>query len=103
MELRQCKNHGETKHFPRKGTNSWRCGKCSSEQVGRRRRKVKAVLVAEAGGSCRVCGYDRYQGSLEFHHLDPSTKKFGLASGGFTPAIAKLREEAKKCLLLCRN
>jgi hypothetical protein len=39
---------------------------------------VKEILVAEAGGSCLICGYDRYAGALQFHHLDPATKSFGL-------------------------
>jgi predicted Zn-ribbon and HTH transcriptional regulator len=80
-----------------------RCPKCRSEQVAKRRRRVKAILVAEAGGACKLCGYDRYQGALEFHHRDPDAKRFGLALGGLTQAIDRLRAEARKCVLLCSN
>jgi hypothetical protein len=41
--------------------------------------------------------------ALEFHHLDPSEKDFGLAQRGITRAIADVRREAQKCVLLCAN
>ena len=68
-----------------------------------RRRKVKQMLVIESGGRCRICGYDRYSGALEFHHLDSATKSFGLSVRGLTPSIATLRTEVQKCILLCSN
>jgi cytochrome c553 len=63
---------------------------------------VKRILVAEAGGCCAVCGYDRCVVNLHFHHVDPTTKSFALsvASG---KGLAKLRAEAKKCVLVCAN
>ena len=67
------------------------------------RRRIKAILVAEAGGACVICGYDRYLGALQFHHLDPATKRFHLGLKGLTRAIDNVREEAKKCVLLCAN
>jgi len=70
------------------------------EAVVKRQRKVKSILVEEAGGCCKLCGYDRYQGALQFHHVDPSTKSFALQSG-VTKALDKMRIEAAKCVLLC--
>jgi 5-methylcytosine-specific restriction endonuclease McrA len=67
------------------------------------RRRAKLRLIAEAGGCCRICGYDRYSGALHFHHVDPSQKEFGLARRGFTRSIEKMRAEAAKCVLLCSN
>lgn len=61
------------------------------------------VLVAEAGGRCCICGYDRYVGALEFHHLDPAQKRLGLAAGGLTLSLEVLRGEARKCVLVCSN
>ena len=43
-----------------------------SERVAARRRRIKEILVAEAGGRCVLCGYDAYTGALQFHHRDPS-------------------------------
>jgi hypothetical protein len=68
----------------------------------RRRRKVKQTLVSEAGGRCRLCGYDRCAAALEFHHLNPGEKAFGLAQCG-AHSIDKLRAEVRKCMLLCSN
>jgi 5-methylcytosine-specific restriction endonuclease McrA len=71
--------------------------------VTRRRRKVKAILVAEAGGACVICGYDRYAGALHFHHVDPATKRFDLSAAGFARSLERARAEARKCALLCSN
>jgi transposase len=96
-----CPRHGTVTHVlePR---GYYRCRQCRIEAVARRRRKVKAILVAEAGGTCRLCGYDKCFAALEFHHLDPNTKRFGLSRRG-ARSIARLRLEAQKCVLLCSN
>jgi len=80
-----------------------RCVKCRAEAVTRRRRSVKEALVKEAGGKCVICGYSRHPAALQFHHLDPTSKSFGLGVRGITRSLDKLREEAKKCVLLCAN
>jgi hypothetical protein len=60
-------------------------------------------LVREAGGACVLCGYARYLGALQFHHRDPTTKRFSLAGGGIARSLERAREEAAKCVLLCAN
>ena len=85
------------------GRGYYRCTRCRQEAVVRRRRKVKALLVAESGGKCQVCGYDRYVGALHFHHLDPSEKRFQLSFAGMTRSLEAMRTEARKCVLLCSN
>jgi hypothetical protein len=97
-----CQRHG-TAEFVLEGRGYYRCTRCRVEAVTRRRRRLKATLVEEAGGSCRLCGYSRYVGALEFHHLDPSQKAFGLSLGGMTRSLARARAEAQKCVLLCAN
>jgi hypothetical protein len=64
---------------------------------------VKAALVAEAGGACVLCGYSRCLAALGFHHLDPAVKRFTVAGRGVTRSLAKAREEAQKCVLVCAN
>jgi len=49
----------------------------------------------------RICGYNRHVAALHFHHLDPSTKAFSIAHEGVTRAIDTMRQEVKKCVLLC--
>jgi transposase-like protein len=97
-----CPVHGASGHV-REPRGYFRCLKCRQEAVVRRRRKVKAILVDDAGGSCRVCGYDRCLAALAFHHLDPATKEFGVAHAGVGRSIERLRVEARKCILLCSN
>ncbi len=98
----ECRHHGRTE-FILEGRGAYRCCQCRREAVIRWRRRAKLRLVAEAGGRCQMCGYDEFSGALQFHHLDPSKKGFGLAMRGLTRSIEKLRKEAAKCVLLCAN
>jgi transposase len=98
----RCKRHGETS-FVREGRGYYRCKRCRLERVAQRRRIIKRKLVEEAGGKCLICGYSRCQQVLEFHHLDPSVKKFQLSHNGVTRSLARSRAEARKCILLCAN
>jgi transposase-like protein len=95
-----CPVHGPTRHV-RRTDGGVRCLACRSDAVSERRRRVKALLVAEAGGCCVLCGYDENEGALHFHHVDPSTKAFALGHSGVTRSLAKARAEAAKCVLLC--
>jgi 5-methylcytosine-specific restriction endonuclease McrA len=100
---KECKHHGIQKHRNYAGDGRYRCLVCESERKKKHRRKVKAILVAEHGGKCLLCGYDKYIGALEFHHLDRSTKSFTIASMGWMKGLERLRKEAAKCILLCSN
>jgi hypothetical protein len=99
---RACAKHGLVS-FRLDPRGTYRCKLCRQEQVADRRRRVKRILVREAGGRCGLCGYSRCVAALQFHHLDPAEKRFGLASEGFTRSISAAREEASKCVLLCAN
>lgn len=99
VELK-CERHGQTPHAL-EGRGVFRCGRCRTEQVSEHRRRVKRLLVAEAGGSCWNCGYARCTAALHFHHLDPREKEFSLAVAGVTRSLNRVRSEAAKCVLLC--
>ena len=60
------------------------------------------MLIAEAGGSCAVCGYERCTFNLHFHHVDPSSKSFSMHMG-VGRSLAAYRDEARKCVLVCAN
>jgi len=98
----ECRWHGVTDYLAMPNGRS-RCAKCNSEAVLRCRRNRKETLALEAGGACRLCGYDEHLAALEFHHVDPKEKKFGIAHAGVTRSLEACREEAKKCILLCSN
>ena len=41
--------------------------------------------------------------ALHFHHVEPANKRFELNANGVSLALATLRAEAQKCVLLCSN
>jgi transposase len=98
----ECMTHGQTTYVL-EGRGYYRCKRCRSEQIARHRRRLKETLVAEAGGCCLVCGYDRCVSALAFHHLDPSSKRLGISAGGLTLSLDTVRAETAKCVLLCSN
>ena len=97
-----CNLHGRTE-FVKRPDEGWRCLRCRRSNVVNWRRRAKARLIDAAGGRCQLCGYDRYQGALQFHHLDRAEKRFTISRRGITRAFNELREEAAKCTLLCAN
>lgn len=54
-------------------------------------------------GGCTRCGiFPTKQLNLDFHHLDKSTKLFGLAEG-YKYSWQEVLEEIKKCIILCKS
>ncbi|HEV2753748.1 MAG TPA: helix-turn-helix domain-containing protein [Solirubrobacteraceae bacterium] len=95
-----CSRHGEVMHVL-EGRGSYRCTGCRAAAVAAWRRRVKKILVEEAGGRCRLCGYDRCSAALQFHHRDPAGKEFHLSHQGVSRSLSRARAEAAKCVLLC--
>ena len=54
------------------------------------------------GGKCFSCGFDKYSGALEFHHLDPKEKDFEL-SKKYRKFNEEIKNELLKCVMLCSN
>ncbi len=100
---RDCRIHGRTDWIRSASGDRYRCKQCRSAAVTARRRRVKQLLIEEAGGQCILCGYDRYPGALHFHHLDPAQKSFAVSLPGVTRSLEKARAEAAKCVLMCAN
>jgi len=71
--------------------------------VAKRRRKVKALAIEYKGGQCKLCGYKKYQGALELHHINQKGKSFGIGDKGYTRSWEKVKTELDKCILLCAN
>jgi hypothetical protein len=105
-EVRDCKRHGPVVHYylieKKTGQGRWRCRRCTGEAVLKRKHKIRRILIVEAGACCQSCGYDRCWFNLHFHHVDPSKKKFALTRGN-GKSLARFREEARKCVLVCAN
>lgn len=62
----------------------------------------KIILVRESGGACSKCGNSNIF-VLDFHHLDGSNKDKNIAQFITNNSLDEAREEAKKCIILCRN
>lgn len=62
---------------------------------------VKAALVAQFGGGCQHCGYNRSMRALQFHHIDPSEKYDWNESGA--SSHAEIQQHPERFALLCAN
>jgi hypothetical protein len=81
------------------------CGiKCKNKfHTKKKRRNLKLQAIEYKGGKCEKCGYDKCVEALEFHHLDPNEKEFGISKTGNTYSWEKIKNEIDKCSLLCAN
>lgn len=95
------------------GLKSW-CKQCEYEDTMKRRErnrensresarrwysKIKEY-INQCKQPCAKCGETR-QWVIQFHHVDPSTKKFVIGSG--RNSKESIDEEIKKCVCLCSN
>jgi len=91
-------------YLRRDGTNfSPYCKPCTGKQTLLRQRKFKTQCVEYKGGKCIKCGYNKYIGALDFHHLDPSQKDFTIAATKLWKLNDLVIKELDKCVLLCSN
>lgn len=100
--MKLCNKHGNSQHF-KDSSGRFRCMKCRVEAVQRRRDKIKQESVEYKGGKCCICGYNKYIGALEFHHLNPDEKDFSIGSKGYTRGYESVRRELDKCICVCSN
>lgn len=98
--ISKCKYCGDVINSAKKSV----CDKssCRNKKYINRWKKIKIESINLLGGCCRVCGYNNYNGALEFHHVDPNEKD---ADWTIIKKRSEKRriEELKKCVLLCSN
>src|SRR3989344_3716406 len=70
--------------------------------VAKRRKKLREQAIEYKGGQCMTCGYKKYSGALDFHHIDKN-KEFGISKDGITRSWERIRKELDKCILVCSN
>jgi hypothetical protein len=69
-----------------------------------RGRSRREALIRMRGGKCEKCQYGKCVAALHFHHRDPATKLFGLATTTLQSGPwEEILKEAAKCDLLCAN
>jgi len=66
------------------------------------RRDVKECILKAFGSECGICGYNKCNEALEFHHMIPEKKDFSISSFKFEE-ISKIISELKKCICVCGN
>lgn len=77
--------------------------KRSSAQSNRVMRLVRKYnLVQKAGGSCRICGYNKNISSLAFHHLSEKGTHLN-GSHLINMSLSGAEAEVSKCVLVCHN
>jgi hypothetical protein len=79
------------------------CKPCTNKQTTERQKKLKQLCAEYKGGRCSSCGYNKYIGALEFHHVDPKQKDFNISHARSTAFGDKIKKELDKCVLLCSN
>ena len=91
--------------YPKKNRNGYHtyCKDCLSKQIIIRQQKFKELCVEYKGGKCCSCGYKKYLGALEFHHINPKEKDFMVSRSSRNNLNAKIKKELDKCLLVCSN
>jgi len=76
------------------------CKDCFSKIQSEQQQKRKVKLIELKGGCCSICGYNKCNGALEFHHLDETKKEFGLSK---IMSWENTLLELDKCILVCSN
>jgi hypothetical protein len=125
--VKHCKKCNTTKHkidFNKNRTNSdglqAHCRLCQkkADSASYKKSAIRRAKVAEQGRlakergkslvqrykrmcKCRVCREDEPI-ALDLHHLDPSTKEDN-PSRLYGYSFKKLKEEVRKCIVLCAN
>ena len=66
--------------------------------------KTKDKLVETFGGKCGICGYNKWNRALHFHHLDPTQKDIEISKLiTQKKPWSMILKEAHKCILVCAN
>ena len=100
--LKQCIICG--KEFKPKDKNANQrmcCYDCMPEGHQLLRGEFLDLIRKQRGGKCERCGYDKYLGALDFHHIDPNEKELTIGNRDFK--LKDCIEETKKCILICSN
>ena len=75
----------------------------SSQSTTDFRRRRKLNLIKVCGERCNICGYNKSVTALEFHHIYPEEKEYGIGATGTCHDIEKDLNEVQKCILVCSN
>ena len=109
MEIRtctKCKQELTIDNFYRKGDTGYHtyCKPCNTKETLIRQRKIKIDALDYKGGPhCSICGYNKYVGALQFHHLDPNEKDLEWSKFKTRKFDDRFKAELDKCIVVCAN
>jgi hypothetical protein len=91
---------GETRPEKFYGIKKSVCSKCHKEYTLRIGQEKRKKAIDYLGGECKNCGYDKYYGAIDLHHLDPRKKDsdFNNLRGW---SWERIKKEIKNCVPLC--
>jgi hypothetical protein len=75
---------------------------CNSCHTNSKRFERKRRMIEYKGGKCQLCGYNKCDRALVFHHLNPNIKQYRFA-GNHARKWETMKLELDKCILLCQN
>ena len=77
----------------------------NKEKISQQREKIhleeKRILHDFKINGCAICGYDKCDNALSFHHTNPSDKNFYIGSRNMSRKPERVTDEINKCILLC--
>ena len=65
------------------------------------KRQIDALIDAFRANGCEYCD-EKEPVALDAHHIDPTTKEFGIAKS-YRISPRRMEAELKKCICLCSN
>lgn len=77
-----------------------KCKQCAEQHS---KTRIHTIILEIIGNySCKICGYDKCNEALEFHHIDPSKKEYEIKDLR-SHSKETLVKEIDKCILVCAN
>ncbi|MBU0974169.1 hypothetical protein KKD03_00510 [Patescibacteria group bacterium] len=71
--------------------------------VAKRRKIIRQKAIEHKGRKCAICGYNKCNKTLEFHHINLDSKNFGISAKGYTRSWLKVKQEVDRCILfMCK-
>jgi hypothetical protein len=76
------------------------CKKCFDSLKKSRLSNLKLEVFGEL--TCKICGYNKCEKALEFHHINPEEKEYKISDLKSESEIV-IKQELQKCIILCAN
>ena len=65
-------------------------------------KRRKSNLIKVFNSKCCICGFDKWQSALEFHHVNPEIKDDTIAKMASNHnKMEDIQKEIDKCVILC--